>query len=209
MKLRGILRKIPWCDKQGVCIMSKYDLISVVLSVISLISSIALGIVTYILNRKKNKDDGYDRCKKVFLETRHFFENRKYMNIADREELRHDINNAFNKKTGLLFDAICIDLSELNKLQFDMTEVMDLLKHENFEEYMWIQNMDWSTDDRAELTRAKKFLDDLCYMSSDTEIDGGMRELSYREIEKEIEELKNKISSEQKILYSIMEKKLK
>lgn len=189
--------------------MNKYDLISVVLSVISLISSIALGIVTYILNRKKNKDDGYDRCKKVFLETRHFFENRKYMNIADREELRHDINNAFNKKIVLLFDTICIDFSELNKLQFDMTEVMDLLKNENFEEYIWIQNMDWSTDDKDELERAKKFLDDLCYISLNEEFDGERQELSYREIEKEIEELKNKISSKKKTLYSKMEKKLK
>ena len=209
MKVHGISSGIRWCEKQGVCIMDKYDLISVVLSVISLISSIALGIVTYILNRKKNKDDGYDRCKKVFLETRHFFENRKYMNIADREELRHDINNAFNKKIVLLFDTICFDFSELNKLQFDMTEVMDLLKNENYEEYIWIQKMDWSTDDKDELERAKKFLDDLCYISLNEEFNGERKELSYREIEKEIEELKNKISSEKKTLYSKMEKKLK
>ena len=100
-------------------------------------------------------------------------------------------------------------LSELNKLQFDMTEVMDLLKHENFEEYMWIQNMDWSTDNKAELERAKKFLDDLCYISLNEEFNGERKELSYREIEKEIEELKNKRSSEKKTLYSKMEKKLK
>ena len=189
--------------------MNKYDLISVVLSVISLISSITLGIVTYMLNRKKNKDDGYDRCKKVFLETRHFFEERKYVNAADREQLRHDINNAFNKKIVRLFDAICMDFSELNKLQFDKNGLMDLLKKENFEEYMWIQNMNWSTDDKDELERAKKFLDDLCYISLNEEFDGERQELSYREIEKGIEELKNKIRREKKTLYSKMERKLK
>ena len=180
-----------------------------IIEIVSYIATATIGFFTIRLSKRMNNITEYDRRKNVFLRTKQFFRDEGYKKESEKENLSLDINNVFKKKIGKIFGTICIDFSKLSKLQFDMTEVMDLLKNENFEEYIWIQNMDWSTDDRAELTRAKKFLDDLCYMSSDTEIDGGMRELSYREIEKEIEELKNKISSEQKILYSIMEKKLK
>lgn len=180
-----------------------------IIEIVSYIATAVIGFFTIRLSKRMNNITEYDRRKNVFLKTKQFFREQGYKKETEKEALSLDISNVFKKKIGKIFDTICIDFAKLNKLQFDMNDVKDLLKHENFEEYMWIQNMDWSTDDKAELTRAKKFLDDLCYMSSDTEIDGGMRELSYREIEKEIEELKNKISSEQKILYSIMEKKLK
>ena len=180
-----------------------------IIEIVSYIATATIGFFTIRLSKRMNNITEYDRRKNVFLRTKQFFREEGSKKESEKENLSLDINNVFKKKIGKIFGTICIDFSKLSKLQYDMTEVMDLLKNENFEEYIWIQNMDWSTDDKAELERAKKFLDDLCYISLNEEFNGERKELSYREIEKEIEELKNKISSEQKILYSIMEKKLK
>lgn len=180
-----------------------------IIEMVSYVATAAIELVTIRLNKRTNNITEYERRKTVFLKTKQFFSEQLYKKGAEKESLRLDINNVFKSKITDLFDIICPDLHKLDMLQFDMNEVMDLLKNENFEEYMWICDMDWGTDDEEELNRAKRFLDDLCYYPTNTDSAGQRKEMSYRKIEHEMYELKNRINSEKETLYSKMENKLK
>lgn len=205
LKIRGILKGIHWFRKEIVMDNS----ISVIISGISLGGTMALGVFTLILNKKMSNITAYERCKDVYLRTKQFFSNQEYQNDNIKEALSLDINNVFSEEIMSLFDKICNNLSTLRSAQFDMDDIMDILKNTEPEKYMWINDVDYNSNNEEELKRIEEFFDNLCYRPIDTEGCPYLKELSYREIEQKIDDLKSKINKDKKELYLKMEKKIK
>ena len=205
MKIRGILKGIRWFRKEIVMDNS----ISVIISGISLGGTMALGVFTLILNKKMSNITAYERRKDVYLRTKQFFSNQEYQNDNIKEALSLDINNVFSEEIINLFDKICNNLSTLRSAQFDMDDIMNILKNTEPEKYMWIKNADYNSNNQDELNSVEEFFDNLAYRPIDTEECPYLKELSYREIEQEIDDLKSKINKDKKELYLKMEKKIK
>lgn len=205
LKIRGILKGIRWFRKEIVMDNS----ISVIISGISLGGTMALGVFTLILNKKMSNITAYERRKDVYLRTKQFFSNQEYQNDNIKEALSLDINNVFSEEIINLFDKICNNLSTLRSAQFDMDDIMNILKNTEPEKYMWIKNADYNSNNQDELNSVEEFFDNLAYRPIDTEECPYLKELSYREIEQEIDDLKSKINKDKKELYLKMEKKIK
>lgn len=189
--------------------MDKLSLISVIIAGISLIATIGIGLFTYKLNRKMNNVNEYERRKDVYLRTKQFFSDQKYQNDNIKEALSLDINNVFSEETMNLFDKICNNLNTLRSAQFDMDDIMDILKNTEPEKYMWINDVNYNSNNERELKRVEEFLDNLCYRPIDTKGCPYLKELSYREIEQKIDDLKSKINKDKNELYLKMKKKIK
>lgn len=189
--------------------MDKLSLISVIIAVVSLIATIVIGWFAHKLNRKMSNITEYERRKAVYLRTKQFFSNQEYKNDNAKEVLKLDINNVFDEKIMDLFDKICSNLSTLRSAEFDMDDIMNILKNTEPEKYMWIKNIDYNSNNQDELNSVEEFLDNLTYRPINTEECPYLKELSYREIEQEIDDLKSKINKDKKELYLKMEKKIK
>ena len=183
--------------------------ISVIMSGISLGGTMVFGVFTLILNKKMSNITAYERRKDVYLRTKQFFSNQEYKNDNAKKVLKLDINNVFNEKIMDLFDKICSNLSTLRSAEFDMKAIMDILKNNEPEKYMWINDVDYNSNNQDELNSVEEFLDNLAYKPINTEECPYLKELSYREIEQEIDDLKSKINKDKKELYLKMEKKIK